>query len=62
MATSASQQSQNPSNLKKNLKNRHLLMISLGGSIGTGLFIGIAAPLTTVGPLGTIIAYLWLGA
>ncbi|OCL19760.1 amino acid permease [Gilliamella sp. wkB171] len=62
MATSESQESPYPSSLKKNLKNRHLLMISLGGSIGTGLFIGIAAPLSTVGPLGTIIAYLMAGS
>ena len=47
--------------LKRGLKNRHLLMISLGGTIGTGLFVGIAAPLSTVGPLGTIIAYLLAG-
>lgn len=62
MATSESQESPYPSTLKKNLKNRHLLMISLGGSIGTGLFIGIAAPLNTVGPLGTILAYLMAGS
>ncbi|MWN05019.1 amino acid permease [Gilliamella sp. Pas-s95] len=61
MTTSESQESPYPSSLKKNLKNRHLLMISLGGSIGTGLFIGIASPLSTVGPLGTIIAYLMAG-
>lgn len=29
-------------------------MISLGGTIGAGLFIGIAEPLTQAGPLGTI--------
>lgn len=31
--------------LRRNLKKRHLLMMSLGGTIGTGLFIGIAEPL-----------------
>jgi arginine/ornithine permease len=64
MVTSEYQGSSYPStsSLKKNLKNRHLLMISLGGSIGTGLFIGIAAPLSDVGPLGTIIAYLLAGS
>lgn len=48
--------------LKKTLKKRHILMMSLGGTIGTGLFIGIAEPLHSVGPLGTLLAYLLGGA
>ncbi|MEA0983771.1 hypothetical protein U6A98_24520, partial [Salmonella enterica subsp. enterica serovar Enteritidis] len=44
--------------LRRNLKTRHLLMMSLGGTIGTGLFIGIAEPLSSVGPAGTLLAYL----
>lgn len=48
--------------LRRTLKKRHLLMMSLGGTIGTGLFIGIAEPLHTVGPLGTLLAYLLAGA
>ena len=36
-------------------------MISLGGTIGAGLFIGIAEPLTQAGPLGTILAYFAAG-
>lgn len=44
--------------LQRTLKKRHLLMMSLGGTIGTGLFIGIAEPLHSVGPLGTLLAYL----
>ncbi|RKR63605.1 amino acid/polyamine/organocation transporter (APC superfamily) [Yokenella regensburgei] len=47
--------------LQRNLKKRHLLMMSLGGTIGTGLFIGIAEPLYSVGPLGTLLAYLFAG-
>ncbi|MFV0569561.1 MAG: amino acid permease [Citrobacter portucalensis] len=47
--------------LRRTLKKRHLLMMSLGGTIGTGLFIGIAEPLHTVGPLGTLLAYLIAG-
>ncbi|WP_419057299.1 amino acid permease [Kluyvera georgiana] len=47
--------------LRRNLKKRHLLMMSLGGTIGTGLFIGIAEPLYNVGPAGTLLAYLLAG-
>lgn len=47
--------------LRRNLKKRHLLMMSLGGTIGTGLFIGIAEPLNSVGPAGTLLAYLFAG-
>lgn len=49
------------SGLHRNLKKRHLLMMSLGGTIGTGLFIGIAEPLYNVGPAGTLLAYLLAG-
>ncbi len=47
--------------LRRNLKKRHLLMMLLGGTIGTGLFIGIAEPLSSVGPAGTLLAYLFAG-
>lgn len=36
-------------------------MISLGGTIGAGLFIGVAEPLLQAGPLGTILAYMFAG-
>jgi aromatic amino acid transport protein AroP len=38
---SAQQQPQ----LKHGLSNRHIQLIALGGSIGTGLFLGIFKPL-----------------
>ena len=31
--------SSSPGNLKRQLKNRHVAMISIGGVIGTGLFL-----------------------
>lgn len=43
--------------LGKGLNLRHLMMISIGGTIGTGLFVGISSPLETAGSLGTSIAY-----
>ena len=37
-------------NLKKGLSNRHIQLIALGGSIGTGLFLGIAHTIKLAGP------------
>ena len=47
--------------LSKSLKNRHLQMIAIGGSIGTGLFVGSGSSLHTGGPAGLIIAYILIG-
>ncbi|CAL9728114.1 basic amino-acid permease [Monosporozyma unispora] len=47
--------------VKRQLKQRHIAMIALGGTIGTGLFIGIAQPLMNAGPVGSLIAYLFMG-
>lgn len=48
--------------VKRGLKSRHVSMIALGGTIGTGLFIGTSAPLKMSGPVNTLIAYLFFGA
>lgn len=37
-------------NLKKGLSNRHIQLIALGGSIGTGLFLGISQTIQLAGP------------
>ncbi|ODQ61459.1 hypothetical protein WICANDRAFT_28688 [Wickerhamomyces anomalus NRRL Y-366-8] len=46
--------------VKRALKPRHISMIALGGTIGTGLFIGISTPLKNAGPVNALIAYLFM--
>lgn len=36
--------------LKRNLRARHLTMIAIGGSIGTGLFVASGATVAQAGP------------
>ncbi|EHL02648.1 putative Uncharacterized amino-acid permease [Glarea lozoyensis 74030] len=45
------------SGLAKKLKGRHMQMIAIGGSIGTGLFVTSGAALAGGGPASLIIAY-----
>jgi len=49
------------STLKRQLKNRHIAMISIGGVIGTGLFLGTATSLANGGPLGLLLGYTIVG-
>lgn len=44
--------------LKRAMKSRHLFMMSLGGVIGTGLFLGSGYAIGEAGPMGAIVAYL----
>ncbi|KAK4038745.1 amino acid permease [Parachaetomium inaequale] len=47
--------------LSRELKGRHLQMIAIGGSIGTGLFVASGKALHTGGPAAVLIAYLFVG-
>ncbi|KAJ2887590.1 hypothetical protein IWW38_005106, partial [Coemansia aciculifera] len=47
--------------LKRSLSARHLSFISLGGTLGTGLFISAGTSLATAGPGGALVAYAFLG-
>jgi yeast amino acid transporter len=43
------------------LKSRHIQFIALGGTIGTGLFLGIGSALTLTGPLSVLLGYFIMG-
>lgn len=47
--------------VKRGLKHRHLTMIALGGTIGTGLFVASGATISQAGPLGALVAYIAIG-
>ncbi|KAF8746248.1 hypothetical protein AX14_000046 [Amanita brunnescens Koide BX004] len=48
--------------LTRQLKNRHIAMISIGGVIGTGLFLGTATSLMNGGPVGMLLGYAFMGS
>lgn len=50
-----------PPSLRKQLKNRHIQLIALGGAIGTGLFYGSSESIALAGP-SILLAYLLGGA
>jgi amino acid transporter len=43
---------------KRGLSGRHVQLMALGGSIGTGLFVGIGSSLRSSGPLSVVLAYI----
>ena len=43
---------------KRAMKQRHLMLLSFGGVIGTGLFLSSGYTLQQAGPLGTVLSYL----
>lgn len=47
--------------LKRDLKARHLTMIAIGGSIGTGLFVASGATVAQAGPAGALLSYVIIG-
>ena len=47
--------------LTRELKGRHLQMIAIGGSIGTGLFVASGRTLAQGGPASVLLAYLTIG-
>jgi len=50
-----------PAKLKRKLGARHLNMIAIGGSIGTGLFLASGSTIANAGPGGALLAYGLIG-
>lgn len=48
--------------LKQSIKSRHVLLISLGTGIGTGLLVGNAKALHNAGPAGLVIGFSIMGS
>jgi len=57
-AASAAEGAPERRTLRRNMDARHLVMIALGGVIGSGLFLSSGYTIGQAGPLGAIIAYL----
>ncbi|KAF8313222.1 amino acid permease [Clavulina sp. PMI_390] len=48
--------------LVRQMEARHIAMISIGGAIGTGLFLGSGTSLADGGPLGLWLGYIFVGS
>ena len=58
--TGVTQTSTDPAGCKPRMKGRHLVMMSLGSAIGTGLFVGSGKGVAAAGP-ATLVAYVVAG-
>ncbi|CAM1505121.1 Fc.00g107580.m01.CDS01 [Cosmosporella sp. VM-42] len=47
--------------LERTMAARHLQFLAIGGTIGTGLFIGTGSALATAGPVSLLIAFIFIG-
>lgn len=54
-------ETQNSVQLQRKLGARHLNMIAIGGSIGTGLFLASGATIASAGPGGALLAHALIG-
>lgn len=61
MTTTNIDEQSSPNELQRKLSNRHLQLITIGGAIGTGLFMGSGKTISLAGP-SIIIIYMIIGA
>lgn len=47
--------------LQRTLSSHHLQFLAIGGTIGTGLFLGSGTAIATAGPVSTLIAFIFVG-
>ncbi|PSN66295.1 amino-acid permease inda1 [Corynespora cassiicola Philippines] len=47
--------------VERGLKSRHIQFIALGGTIGTGLFLGIGTAFANAGPVSVLLGYTFTG-
>ncbi|WP_242403198.1 hypothetical protein [Asaia platycodi] len=47
--------------LARSLRPRHIAMISIGGVVGAGFFIGASTPISVAGP-GALLSYALAGS
>ncbi|WP_411375198.1 amino acid permease [Arthrobacter sp. MPF02] len=58
LTTDTQEQQHGKRSLRRSMEARHLVMIAMGGVIGSGLFLSSGYTIAQAGPLGAIIAYL----
>lgn len=56
------EQDQHDEVLKRQLRARHASMLAIGGAIGTGLIIGSGQGLARSGPVGLLLAFIYVGS
>lgn len=47
--------------LQRKLSSRHLQFVAIGGTVGTGVFIASGTSIATAGPVGALLAYIFVG-
>jgi len=53
----SAQQAEEYGYVQRGLKSRHIQFIALGGTIGTGLFLGIGGAFANAGPVSVLLGY-----